>query len=160
MQNYSKVMIMMLRLFWFLSVVLVLIAGVWLISATAKSGSRQQIAQQPLTEANASAGEQARREYVLEVIGLGVTLDKYRQGKLWDALQQGSPFTTIREQDPKKYPWTASDRMGQAVPEPMTHWKMVSISRPSAGECHRFMPVRRYLILLNSRARLIRWQDW
>ena len=114
MQNYSKVMIMMLRLFWFLSVVLVLIAGVWLISATAKSGSRQQMAQQPLTEANARAGEQARREYVLEVIGLGVTLDKYRQGKLWDALQQGSPFTTIREQDPKKYPWTGTDKDGRS----------------------------------------------
>ena len=49
------------------------------------------------------AGDQSRREYVLEVIGLGVTLDKFRQGKLWEALQKGSPYVTIREQDKEKY---------------------------------------------------------
>jgi hypothetical protein len=59
-------------------------------------------------------GEKARQEYVLEVIGLGITLDKYRQGKLWDALQQGHPYSSIREQDPKKYPWPAQDKDGEA----------------------------------------------
>ncbi len=112
MKCYSKVMIMMLRLFWVLPVVLVLIAGVLWIGAAAKNDTRRQIAQKLSAEANARSGEQAQREYVLEVIGLGVTLDKYRQGKLWDALQQGSPFTTIREQDPKKYPWSGSDKDG------------------------------------------------
>ena len=53
-------------------------------------------------------------DYVLEVIGLGVTLDKYRQGKLWDALSKGSPYASIREQDPKKYPWAEQDKLGQA----------------------------------------------
>ncbi len=62
----------------------------------------------------AAQSEQQRREYVLEVIGLGVTLDKYRQGKLWAALQGGSPHATIREQDPKKYDWTALDKAGTA----------------------------------------------
>jgi len=56
--------------------------------------------------------EQQKREYVLEVIGLGVTLDKYRQGKLWAALQTGNHAATIREQDPKKYDWTARDKNG------------------------------------------------
>ena len=56
--------------------------------------------------------DQARREYVLEVIGLGVTLDKYRQGKLWEALQAGGPHTTIREQDKQKYEWSAQDKKG------------------------------------------------
>ncbi|WP_141355205.1 type VI lipase adapter Tla3 domain-containing protein, partial [Zoogloea ramigera] len=37
---------------------------------------------------------------------------KHRQGKLWDALQQGHPFGTIREQDPNKYSWSASDKLG------------------------------------------------
>lgn len=60
----------------------------------------------------AAVSEQARREYVLEVIGLGVTLDKYRQGKLWEALQSGGPYTTIREQDKKKYEWSAEDKGG------------------------------------------------
>ncbi|UVW27212.1 DUF2875 family protein [Massilia sp. H6] len=59
-----------------------------------------------------SLTEQQKREYVLEVIGLGVTVDKYRQGKLLDALQAGNPHTTIREQDPAKYAWTAFDKGG------------------------------------------------
>lgn len=59
-----------------------------------------------------AASDQSRREYVLEVIGLGVTLDKYRQGKLWEALQADSPHTTIREQDKKKYEWSAQDKDG------------------------------------------------
>jgi hypothetical protein len=51
---------------------------------------------------------------VLEIIGLGVTYEKYRQGKLWDALQQGGAYSTIRETDPKKYPWTDLDKIGQS----------------------------------------------
>jgi len=60
----------------------------------------------------ASLSEQQKREYVLEIIGLGITLDKYRQGKLWEALQTGRPHTTVREQDPQKYPWSARDKDG------------------------------------------------
>ena len=59
-----------------------------------------------------AVSDQAKREYVLEVIGLGVTLDKYRQGKLWEALQAGSPQATIREQDKQKYEWSAQDKKG------------------------------------------------
>ena len=62
----------------------------------------------------ASLNEKQKREFVLEVIGLGVTLDKYRQGKLWEALQAGNPHTTIREQDPSKYPWSANDKGGMS----------------------------------------------
>ncbi len=54
----------------------------------------------------------APQTYVLEVIGLGVSLDKHRQGKLWDALQKGHPFSTIREMDPQKYPYTSDDKLG------------------------------------------------
>lgn len=60
------------------------------------------------------APDQSKREYMLEVIGLGVTLDKYRQGALWEALQEGSAFVTIREQDVKKYPWSDRDKDGIA----------------------------------------------
>lgn len=66
------------------------------------------------TEQAAPVSEQARREYVLEVIGMGVTLDKYRQGKLWDALQNGHPQASIREQDIKKYTWDEMERSGLA----------------------------------------------
>ncbi len=69
--------------------------------ARAETQARQQEAAR---QANAAAlAKEVPREYVLEVIGLGVSLDKHRQGKLWDALQKGHPFGTIREQDPEKY---------------------------------------------------------
>ena len=95
--------------------VLAIFGGSW-VAATFAADAREQNWRQKtrqLDEQNAaSRTEQARREYVLEVLGLGVTLDKYRQGKLWNVLQQGSPHTTIREQDPKKYPWSAFDKGG------------------------------------------------
>lgn len=56
--------------------------------------------------------EKAHREYVLEVISLGVTVEKYRQGKLWDILQAGTPYKSIRETDPRKYPWQDTDKIG------------------------------------------------
>ena len=62
----------------------------------------------------ATPSEQERSEYVLEVIGLGVTLDKYRQGKLWEALQKGNAYASIREQDKEKYPWDAMERSGMS----------------------------------------------
>jgi len=58
--------------------------------------------------------EQGKREYVLEVINLGVTFDKYRQGKLWEALQSGNSYTSLREQDPRKYPWSDTDKIGMS----------------------------------------------
>lgn len=64
-------------------------------------------------EIRARQTQQARREYVLEVLGLGITVEKYRQGKLWQILQQGGPYASIREPDPKKYPWTDFDKIGQ-----------------------------------------------
>lgn len=54
----------------------------------------------------------ARREYRLEILGMGVTLDEYRQGNLWDALQKGNPYMTIREHNPRKYAWTDTDKIG------------------------------------------------
>ena len=60
----------------------------------------------------AAPSGQEKREYVLEVIGLGVTLDKYRQGKRWEALQNGNAYASIREQDKKKYPWSSLDKAG------------------------------------------------
>lgn len=63
-------------------------------------------------EQEAGKLQQARREYVLEVISLGVTVEKYRQEKLWSVLQSGTPYSTIREQDPKKYEWSGFDKGG------------------------------------------------
>ncbi len=53
-----------------------------------------QLKTQQLEKLNSAAtSEQLRREYVLEVLGLGVTVEQYRQGKLWNVLQQGGPYT-------------------------------------------------------------------
>ena len=97
--------------------VVVLALGGWWISAYFKADARERdwlekTRQLKVHEAAAANSEQTRREYVLEVIGLGVTVEKYRQGKLWEALQKGTPFSSIREQDPKKYEWGGFDKLG------------------------------------------------
>lgn len=73
-------------------------------NAAARTTSAHERAAKPSAAAN--------KGYVLEIIGLGVTLDKYRQGKLWEALQHGNPNASIREQDPNKYPWPAQHKKG------------------------------------------------
>jgi hypothetical protein len=83
----------------------ILLGSRWLHSSKPVAAAKPQMQQ-------AAPSEQEKREYILEVIGLGVTLDKYRQGKLWEALQQGNAYASIREQDRKKYPWSSLDKAG------------------------------------------------
>lgn len=106
------------RIRWFavpLAVVMFYFGGQWLKQSRA-ADQRAQEWQQKINELHAHQAalrdETRRREYVLEVIGLGVTVEKYRQGKLWDVLQTGTAFTSIREQDPNKYPWSMIDKSG------------------------------------------------
>ena len=84
-----------------------LLGARWLHSSKPVPIAKPQVQQ-------AAPSEQEKREYVLEVIGLGVTLDKYRQGKLWEALQKGNAYASIREQDKEKYPWDAMERSGMS----------------------------------------------
>lgn len=106
------------RIRWFgvpLLAVAVLFGGKWVkdsFAANAREQAWQQKTQQLKEQEAVARTEKARREYVLEVLGLGVTYEKYRQGKLWDALQQGNPHTSIRERDPKKYEWSGDDKYG------------------------------------------------
>jgi hypothetical protein len=90
--------------------VVTLVFGAWWTMMARNAQVKQQ--QPQMRTQQVTASDQAKREYVLEVIGLGVTLDKYRQGKLWEALQAGSPYITIREQDKEKYEWSAQDKVG------------------------------------------------
>ena len=48
----------------------------------------------------------------LEVLSLGVTYDKYRQGHLWEALTSGTAFSGLREFDPASVPWSFQDKYG------------------------------------------------
>lgn len=105
---------------WFgvpLAAIALLFGGSWLVAsfkADAREREWQQKTQQLKAQEAAASSEQARREYVLEVIGVGVTVEKYRQGKLWEALQTGTSFSSIREPDPKKYKWSSFDKSGVA----------------------------------------------
>jgi len=101
------------RLLWWVLGPTILVAtlfgGYWINASESKRTVQRS---ESLRTQATSQSEQQKHEYVLEVIGLGVTLDKYRQGKLWDALQAGSPHATIRELDPSKYPWSELDKVG------------------------------------------------
>ncbi|SFM18582.1 Protein of unknown function [Rugamonas rubra] len=108
---------MEMRKLWWIAVpafaIVVVLSSHW-VSASRQFQTRQaqakvqyELAQRRLAETRTEKG---RREYVLEVIGLGVTVEKYRQGKLWDVLQKGTPYSEIREKDPHKYPWTGIDK--------------------------------------------------
>ena len=103
---------------WFLAAALgigLILGGRWMLvtrEALARQAQAESATAKAREQLTAEHTEQGRREYVLEVINLGVTLDKYRQGKLWDALQSGNPFASLREKDPKKYPWTMFDKLG------------------------------------------------
>lgn len=104
-------------LFVVVGVVALVLGGRWLAAARQSETRQSQLksgAQKVQREFAAAHTESGRREYVLEVISLGVTLDKYRQGKLWEALQTGSPYTSLRERDPKKYPWADTDKLGMS----------------------------------------------
>ena len=99
-----------------LLLVTTLFGGKWLVDAhAANSRAREwQLKTQQLEKLNSAAtSKQLRREYVLEVLGLGVTVEQYRQGKLWNVLQQGGPYTSVRETDPDKYPWSGTAKSGQ-----------------------------------------------
>lgn len=103
---------------WLFAVVLglgLILGGRWVKAArdtAARHAQATAAAAKAREQLEVAHTEQGRREYVLEVINLGVTFDKYRQGKLWDVLQSGSPYTSLREQDPKKYPWAENDKRG------------------------------------------------
>ncbi|MDC8759012.1 type VI lipase adapter Tla3 domain-containing protein [Janthinobacterium fluminis] len=103
------------RLLWWvagpLAVVALAFGGRWIMTSKAAKAGEQQTVKTTQPQ-DAASSQRDKREYVLEVIGLGVTLDKYRQGALWAALQKGSPYVTIREQDKEKYPYSNMEKDG------------------------------------------------
>lgn len=68
-------------------------------------------------DSNPKSGEViqvSKRFEKLELASLGVTYEKFRQGKFIDALTQGNPFSSIRETDVSKFPWSEEDKSGQS----------------------------------------------
>ncbi|MYM93396.1 type VI lipase adapter Tla3 domain-containing protein [Duganella vulcania] len=103
---------MIKKRWWCCGIAVALWLGVHWTTASLDAQAREKQLKTIVSAQRAGSAGQVRQEYVLEVIGLGVTLDKYRQGKLWDVLQRGSPYVTVREQDVNKYPWSARDKNG------------------------------------------------
>jgi hypothetical protein len=106
------------KLRWFgLPIIIVgfVFGSIW-VTATRDADAREKAwkekAELLKREQTAKKSEKTQREYVLEVISLGVTVEKYRQEKLWNVLQAGTAHSTIREQDPKKYEWSGFDKGG------------------------------------------------
>lgn len=98
-----------------LTITIFLLGCIWLsVSLKASARAREWQHKTELLKAQEAGTktEQMQREYMLEVISLGVTVEKYRQGKLWDVLQTGTPFSSIREKDAKKYEWRDVDKLG------------------------------------------------
>ena len=95
---------------WTALLFLAIVTGI--VGVRLASGAKRTGTEAAAPKSAAVPEKQDKREYVLEVIGLGVTLDKYRQGKLWEALQGGNPYESIQEQDPNKYPWSGQDKLG------------------------------------------------
>ena len=101
-------------MFWWIVAVLFisLALGGWWLHGVKRPPATTGSAVRPPSQGNVPG--RLTSEYVLEVISLGVTLDKYRQGALWEALKQGHPQASIREQNPEKYPWSADEKDGVA----------------------------------------------
>lgn len=94
--------------------IMLMLSGHYLMAAQQKltNENRIKLAEEETQRQVIANDVKIRREYVLEVISLGITFDKHRQGKVWEALQKGGPYTTIREMDPKKFAWQATDKTG------------------------------------------------
>ena len=101
------------KIWWYLQWLLLIppIVAATLLGSRWLHSSKPEAVVKPQVQL-AAPTEQEKREYVLEVIGLDITVDKYRQGKLWEALQTGNAYTCIREQDKNKYPWSSLDKAG------------------------------------------------
>jgi len=71
-------------------------------------------AQRNANKVKAPSDQPTSREYVLEIIGMGVSLDKYRQGSVWKALADGNPYVSIRDMNPQHWPWNRDDKTMEA----------------------------------------------
>jgi hypothetical protein len=78
---------------------------------TAAKQAAQQHAQAQRDAATAFAAESAKARFTLEVRGLGITVDRFRQGTVWQRIDiVNDAYQTIISQNPKDYEWGSSTR--------------------------------------------------
>lgn len=70
-----------------------------------------QQAQQSRRNEQHLAEQEKHREFALEVLGMGAAFDHLQHEALWQALRQGDPYTSVRNRDPKLYPWRAAQKL-------------------------------------------------
>lgn len=107
---------------------------------------------------------QQRREFALEVLGLGATFDRLQHDALWQALQRGDAYTSIRNRDPKAYPWGAEQKLAvsatqsdavfaQAVKDTPIYWVAPLLYAPPGPQGTDSHPVTREPLLPEAVAR-------
>ncbi|WP_278501842.1 type VI lipase adapter Tla3 domain-containing protein [Paraburkholderia fungorum] len=91
--------------------VAVLFFGHAAFAATASASSRTSTPVTKTSDAPAAVGNNSSdSRFALEIRGLGVVVDKYRQRALWERLDEEGAKGTLLPQDPKAYPWSSDDR--------------------------------------------------
>jgi len=110
-----------LRRLGYVCLAVILLLGVFIVSfsiadAKAATFQAQQKAQQSeeerqKAEAEAQAkAETERKHFTLEILGLGLDVEKFRQTWTWEAIEQLSPDKSILPEDPKAYPWSKQEK--------------------------------------------------
>jgi protein-tyrosine-phosphatase len=109
------------RLGYYLLPTSTLLLGIFAISASVANAQEaktqaQQKAQQVEAERQKKETEaqaksvQERKQFTLEVLGLGLAVDKFRQTWVLEGVEKLPPEKTILPEDPKAYPWSSSEK--------------------------------------------------
>lgn len=116
----SEMSLVNTRLVWWLSPPLFLAALIFLGQAlfaraqAANLNAQMETLQHTLKQGAENAtveAEKAHTRFTLEVRGLGITVDRFRQGTIWQRIDKvNNQFQSILSQDPNNYEWGASTR--------------------------------------------------
>ena len=64
-------------------------------------------------EAAAAQAQKDHDHYSLEIYGLGLSVEKFRQNTIWEALHKATT-SSILPSDPKAYPWSEQEKMSSS----------------------------------------------
>ncbi|MBA4709090.1 type VI lipase adapter Tla3 domain-containing protein [Aquitalea aquatica] len=113
---------MLQRLAWWLLPPLLFIATLftsqWALASSRLNAAEAQQQQQAEEEeaqkaqaAQAVADAKAQQQFALEIRSIGVTVDRFRQMKLWQRIDEvNNPWQNVLVQDPQAYPWDDHER--------------------------------------------------
>lgn len=93
----------------------VLVAVIFMVqtaiaASTSEAKNRATPSETSSSRAATKAPVASDPRFTLEIRGLGVVVDRYRQRTLWEQLDEVGSKGTLLPQDPKAYPWSSDDR--------------------------------------------------